>query len=202
MLLFNTLRSLKYKYALRKKLKELARANIELCPPFSISEFENLRITPPVYIGPHAWLSLRGKLHIDSGTIIGPRLKVHTANHQWKGDMLPYDDIYLVEDVSIGKNVWIGADVTIMPGVTIGDGAVVAACSCVTKDVPDLCVVGGVPAKVIGQRDANKYQQLVAENRIYLDLKRKGQTIIDEKARLKVILEQKDSTVKISNNNG
>ena len=41
------------------------------------------------------------------------------------------------------------SNATILPGVTIGDGAVVAAGAVVTKDVPALTVVGGVPAKVL-----------------------------------------------------
>lgn len=49
----------------------------------------------------------------------------------------------------IGNDVWIGAKATIMDGVTIGDGAIVAACSVVTKDVPPYAIVGGCPAKVI-----------------------------------------------------
>lgn len=51
--------------------------------------------------------------------------------------------------VIIGNDVWIGTHVTILPGVKIGDGAVIAAGALVTKDVPDRCLVGGVPAKII-----------------------------------------------------
>lgn len=51
--------------------------------------------------------------------------------------------------IIIGKNVWIGDKATILPNVTIGDGAVIAANSVVTKDVPAYCVVGGNPAKII-----------------------------------------------------
>ena len=51
--------------------------------------------------------------------------------------------------VNIGNDVWIGGNVTILPGVTIGNNVVVAAGAVVTKDVPDNCVVGGVPARVI-----------------------------------------------------
>lgn len=51
--------------------------------------------------------------------------------------------------ISIGNNVWIGANSVILKGVTIGEGAVVAAGSIVTKDVPPKCLVGGVPAKII-----------------------------------------------------
>lgn len=51
--------------------------------------------------------------------------------------------------VIIKDKAWIGFNSTILKGVTIGVGAVVAAGSVVTKDVPDFAVVGGNPAKVI-----------------------------------------------------
>jgi len=51
--------------------------------------------------------------------------------------------------VIIQNDVWIGVRVSVRQGVTIGHGAVVAACSVVTKDVPPYAVVGGNPAKVI-----------------------------------------------------
>ena len=55
-------------------------------------------------------------------------------------------------DINIGSDVWIGTGSTILSGVNIGHGAVVAAGSMVTKDIPPYCIVGGVPAKEIGKR--------------------------------------------------
>lgn len=49
----------------------------------------------------------------------------------------------------IRKNVWVGISVTILPGVEIGEGAIVAAGSVVTKNVPPHTLVGGVPARHI-----------------------------------------------------
>lgn len=129
-------------------------------------------------------MELRGCLHIGAGTIIGPRVKVHTSNHRWQGTMLPYDDIYEVKDVYIGENVWIGSDVTLLPGIHIGEGAVIGACSCVTKDVPPLALVGGCPAKIIKFRNKDEYEKLKAEKRIYLSLKRMGKTILNEECRI------------------
>lgn len=51
--------------------------------------------------------------------------------------------------VIIGNNVWLGEKVTVVSGATIGDGAVIAANSVVTKDIPAYCVAGGCPAKVL-----------------------------------------------------
>lgn len=54
--------------------------------------------------------------------------------------------------INIGNDVWIGTDSIILDGVNIGDGAVIAAGSIVTKDIPSFAVVGGVPARVIKYR--------------------------------------------------
>ena len=56
----------------------------------------------------------------------------------------------------IGSEVWIGQKATIMHGIKIGRGAVIAAGSVVTKDVPAYAIVAGVPAKVIQQRFVDK----------------------------------------------
>jgi acetyltransferase-like isoleucine patch superfamily enzyme len=61
-----------------------------------------------------------------------------------EGERLP-----AVEPVRIGDHVWIGSGARVLKGVTIGDGAVVAAGSIVTKDVPPKTLVGGVPARAI-----------------------------------------------------
>lgn len=66
----------------------------------------------------------------------------------------------------VGNDVWLGFGATIMPGVTIGDGAIVAAKSVVTKDVPPYTVVGGNPAREIRKRFAP------AEIERLLDLRR------------------------------
>lgn len=55
-------------------------------------------------------------------------------------------------DTVIGHDVWLGHDATILPGVTIGDGAVVAAKSVVTRDVPPYAIVAGNPATLVRMR--------------------------------------------------
>ena len=51
--------------------------------------------------------------------------------------------------IHIGEGAWIGARATVLPGVAIGAGAVVAAGTLVTKDVPPDTLVAGVPAKPV-----------------------------------------------------
>ncbi len=55
-------------------------------------------------------------------------------------------------DTVLGNDVWIGMEAVILPGVTIGDGAIVAAKSVVTHDVPPYAVVAGNPAKLVKTR--------------------------------------------------
>jgi acetyltransferase-like isoleucine patch superfamily enzyme len=55
-------------------------------------------------------------------------------------------------DIHVGHDAWLAQGSVVMSGVTIGPGAVVATRSVVTKDVAPYEIVGGVPAKRIGQR--------------------------------------------------
>ena len=66
-------------------------------------------------------------------------------------------------DTIIGNDVWLGYESMIMPGVRIGDGAVVAARSLVTKDVPPYTVVGGMPARAIKKRFSDDVIELLQE---------------------------------------
>ena len=59
-------------------------------------------------------------------------------------------------DIIIGNDVWIGARANILSGVTIGSGAIIAAASVVTKDVPPYAIVAGNPARIIKYRFPEK----------------------------------------------
>ena len=65
-------------------------------------------------------------------------------------------------DIIIENDVWVGARSTIMSGVKISNGAVVAAGSVVTKDVPPYTIVGGNPARIIKYRfDESQIEKLL-----------------------------------------
>jgi len=57
--------------------------------------------------------------------------------------------LYSKGPIIIKDNVWIGDNVVILPNVTIGYGAIIGASAVISKDVPQKCVVGGNPAKII-----------------------------------------------------
>ena len=87
-------------------------------------------------------------VRMGNDVMIGPGTCIITVNHPLspKGRR---NHLGIAKPVTIGNDVWIGANCTILPGVTIGNNVVVAAGAVVTKDVPDNCVVGGVPARII-----------------------------------------------------
>ena len=122
--------------------------------------YKNIICGNNVSIGMHSWfLCTRAKIIIGDHAMIGQYVIAITGGHRTdivgrymdtitNDEKRPEDD----RDIVIEGDNWIGADVIILRGVTIGRGAVVAAGSVVTKDVPPYAIVGGCPAKVIKYR--------------------------------------------------
>ena len=133
---------------------------------------ENISINDNVHIQPGCKLFAGGGgISIGEGTIFAHEIQVFARNHLYDADdlkYLPYDERFVDAHVEIGRYVWIGARTTILPGVTIGDGAVIAACSVVTRDVPSCAVVGGNPAKVIKYRNTGVYYNLYNADKGYI----------------------------------
>lgn len=107
-----------------------------------------------VTIGDHTRIGIHstiiGPVCIGSHVHLAQGITVTALNHNFTNTDQRIDQQGITtQQVVIGDDVWIGANSVILPGVTIGHHCVVAAGAVVTKDVPDYCVVGGVPAKVI-----------------------------------------------------
>lgn len=87
-------------------------------------------------------------INIGNYVAIAPEVCILAAGHDYRRRDLPDT----AASIQIEDYVWIGARSIILQGVTIGEGAVVAAGSVVSRDVPPYTIVAGVPAKVIKQR--------------------------------------------------
>lgn len=93
---------------------------------------------------------IRGTVIIGENVMMGPNCTIYTQNHRCDDCMVPMlqQGLTEIKPVKIGDDVWLGGSVTILPGVEIGSHSVVAACSVVTKDVPEWAVVAGNPAVI------------------------------------------------------
>lgn len=80
--------------------------------------------------------------------------------HMLYNDMTPGGYKHHWAEIEVGNNVFIGARSIIMYGIHIGNNVVIAAGSVVTKDVSDGTVVGGNPARVIGDFEKLKEKRL------------------------------------------
>jgi maltose O-acetyltransferase len=109
---------------------------------------KNVHVQRNVYI----WAGKNSKITVGDNTIIGPGSFITSDNHGLKKDQLIRDQDGFEQDINIGSDVWLGAYSIVLPGVEIGSGVVVAAGSVVTKSVTPYTIVGGVPAKKIGDR--------------------------------------------------
>ena len=97
-----------------------------------------------------------GEVTIGNNVLIAAYTLIQAANHKF--DRLDIPIMHQGHEpsfVHIADDVWIGASCVICPGVRIGSGAVIGAGAVVTRDVPPLAVVGGVPAKVIRYRNGS-----------------------------------------------
>lgn len=80
--------------------------------------------------------------------MVGPGTLISTTGHPLEAQGRR-DRLAVSEPITFGDDVWIGGNCTILPGVTVGSNVIIAAGAVVNRDVPDNCIVAGVPARVV-----------------------------------------------------
>ena len=116
--------------------------------------------------------TLHGTITIGRYCQLGANVAIHTNDHP-TNTMTTYissklfngelSKLKVKDEVIIKNDVWLGHGVIILGGVTVGNGAVTAAGSVVTKDVPAYSIVAGVPSKLIKKRFNNKVIEQLEE---------------------------------------
>ncbi len=125
--------------------KEIA-PDFRLFPPFYTDFGKNITIGRDVFINSGCHFQDQGGIKIGDGALIGHNAVLATIDHDLDPAMNRKNHY---APIKIGAHVWIGSNATILSGVSIGEWSVVAAGAVVTKDVPPMTVVGGVPARII-----------------------------------------------------
>jgi len=119
----------------------------------TINKPENITIGDETFIGRDTFLNAVNEISIGRYTAIAAGCRIITWNHVISDQTTELRTTGKESaPVKIGDGVWLGYDVIVLPGVTIGEGAVVAAGAVVTDDVGSFDIVGGIPAKKIGER--------------------------------------------------
>lgn len=112
----------------------------------------NISIGKDSIVGEFAVLDGRAKLAIGNHVDIASGVMIYNSEHNIESQSFAAVEEVIQEPVIIEDYVFIGPRAIILPGVTIGKGSVVGAGAVVTKDTSPFSIVGGVPAKVIGER--------------------------------------------------
>lgn len=108
------------------------------------------------FVGAGCRFDLSARLEVGAHTLFGPGCFVTDHNHGIVASMRIDQQPCATRPVRIGADVWLGAGVIVLPGVEVGDGAVAAAGAVLTSSVLPGRIVGGVPAREIGRREAGQ----------------------------------------------
>jgi maltose O-acetyltransferase len=112
----------------------------------------NIFVGEDTIIGEFAVLDGREKLTIGNHVDIASEVMIYNSEHNVNAEDFAGVDSVITAPVLIEDYVFIGPRVIILPGTTIGKGAVIGAGAVVTKDVEPFKIMGGIPAREIGER--------------------------------------------------
>jgi putative colanic acid biosynthesis acetyltransferase WcaF len=105
----------------------------------------NLTLRDRSCLGDRANLYTLGEIEIGARAIVAQEAYLCTGTHDLTVAHVPLR----VAKITVGDDVFVGARAFVMPGISIGDGAIIGACSVVTKNVPKRMLVAGNPARTI-----------------------------------------------------
>ena len=129
---------------------ELASVCAGMMPGHDLGTETVLRIGDRCVIGRGSHIVAHYSIDIGDDVYTGPYVYITDQNHSYADPDQPIGRQWPVNSsVKIGAGTWLGTGVIVLPGSVIGRNVVVAAGSVVRGEIPDLCVVAGVPARVV-----------------------------------------------------
>jgi acetyltransferase-like isoleucine patch superfamily enzyme len=119
-----------------------------------------ITIEARAYIGHRCVLYGHGGIRIGQDALLANDVQLICGNHTFARRDIPIRDQPGEEQpIVVEEDVWLGASAIVLGGVTIGQGAVVGAGSIVTHDLPPFSIARGVPARIVGERGGETYQE-------------------------------------------
>lgn len=120
---------------------------------FRITSPSKLRMGHNCNLGQGVFITAGGGVTLGDWVGMGPDSKIWSVNHKFDDPDTPWlTQGYDYKEVVIEDDVWIGAGAFIMPGVRVGKGAIISACTVLSKSVPAYSIVAGNPGRVVGWR--------------------------------------------------
>lgn len=148
-ILFDRVELLRYPAQITLGSQVVVKSGAQLCP---CNRNAKIVIGDNTTLGFYSFFYSSASIEIGSDCMIAPFVYVVDSDHGTLRDRKMNLQPNRARAIRIGSDVWIGAQAVILPGVMINDGAVIAAGAVVNSDVPAYTIVGGVPARVLGER--------------------------------------------------
>jgi len=121
----------------------------QLCP---CNQQAKISVGERTTIGHYTFIYASERIEIGSDCMIAPFVYIVDSDHAIERSKPMNQQPNITAPIRIGNDVWIATGAKILRGVTVGNGAVIAAGAVVKDDVPSFAIVGGVPARQIGER--------------------------------------------------
>lgn len=140
---------LRYSRNIRIGPAALIKTGAHICP---CNPQAHVEIGARTSVGFYTFLYASAGITIGDDCQIASFVYIVDSDHGTRKDTLMNRQANIANPIRIGNDVWVGAHAVILSGVTIGEGAIVAAGAVVQKDVDPYTIVGGVPARLLGER--------------------------------------------------
>jgi acetyltransferase-like isoleucine patch superfamily enzyme len=123
-------------------------ANLQIARGVTVNFTNRVELGRDVFLASGCWLHAAGGITLEDGVQVGPYAVLVSADHTKMDASYRFGESALAP-IRICRGAWIAAHATVTKGIVVGRGALLAANSVATRDVPPFAKVGGVPARAI-----------------------------------------------------